>query len=177
MSGHPGCQLKSPLLWSEVKWNEVKVAQLCLTLCDSIDCIVHGILQARILDWAAFPFSRRIFPTQESNPGLRHCGQILYQLSHKGSPRIREWVAYPCSRGSSQPGNQTRVSCIAGGFFANELAGKPLLWSSSLSWVRVPPTWQGWPGFQVTSKLCGQQGWQTASPHLGICVLLLPLSK
>ena len=31
------------------------------------------------------------FPTQGSNPGLPHCGQILYQLSHKGSPRILEW--------------------------------------------------------------------------------------
>ena len=36
-----------------------------------------------------------IFPTQGSNPGLSHCRQILYQLSHKGSPRILEWVAYP----------------------------------------------------------------------------------
>ena len=34
-----------------------------------------------------------IFPTQELNPGLPHCRQILYQLSHKGSPRILEWVA------------------------------------------------------------------------------------
>ena len=42
-----------------------------------------------------------IFPTQGSNPGLPHCRQILYQLSHKGSPRILEWVAYPFSRGSS----------------------------------------------------------------------------
>ena len=39
-----------------------------------------------------------IFPTQGSNPGLLHCRQILYQLSHKGSPRILEWVAYPFSR-------------------------------------------------------------------------------
>ena len=31
---------------------------LCPTLCDSMDCIVHGILQARILEWVAFPFSR-----------------------------------------------------------------------------------------------------------------------
>ena len=37
---------------------KVKVAQLCLTLCDPMDCIVHGILQARILEWVAFPFSR-----------------------------------------------------------------------------------------------------------------------
>ena len=32
-----------------------------------------------------------IFPTQGSNPGLFHCRWILYQLSHKGSPRILEW--------------------------------------------------------------------------------------
>ena len=60
-----------------------------------------------------------IFPTQGSNPGLLHCRWILYQLSHKGSPRILEWVAYPFSRGSSRPRNQTRVSCIAGRFFTN----------------------------------------------------------
>ena len=47
--------------------------------CAPIDCTGHGILQARILEWVAFPFSR----------------------------------------GSSQPRNQTRVSCIAGGFFTN----------------------------------------------------------
>ena len=48
-----------------------------------------------------------------------HCREILYQLSHKGSPRILEWVAYPFSRGSSWPMNWTGVSCIAGGFFTN----------------------------------------------------------
>ena len=58
-----------------------------------------------------------IFPTQGSNPGLLHCRRILYQLSHQGSPRILEWVAYPFSRGSSQPRNRNGVSCIAGGFF------------------------------------------------------------
>ena len=60
-----------------------------------------------------------IFLTQWLNPGLPYCRQILYQLSQKGSPRILEWVAYPFSRGSSQPRNQTRVSSIAGGFFTN----------------------------------------------------------
>ena len=37
---------------------KVKVAQSCPTLCDPIDYTVHGILQARILEWAAVPFSR-----------------------------------------------------------------------------------------------------------------------
>ena len=38
---------------------KVKVSQSCLTLCDTMDYRVHGILQARILEWVAFPFSRR----------------------------------------------------------------------------------------------------------------------
>ena len=113
--------LNSPI-WGRLK---VKVAQACLTVCDPMDCIVHGILQARILEWVAFPFSRDlpnpgikprsptlqvdslpaepqrkpkntrvgslsllqwIFLTQESNWGLLHCRQILYQLSYQGSP-------------------------------------------------------------------------------------------
>ena len=60
-----------------------------------------------------------IFPTQGSNPGFPHCRRMLYQLSHKVSPRILEWVAYPFCRGSSWARNQTGVSCIAGGFFTN----------------------------------------------------------
>ena len=62
---------------------------------------------------------QRIFPTEGLNPGLPHYRQILYQLSHKGSPRMLELVTYPFSSGSSRPRNQTRVSCIAGGFFTN----------------------------------------------------------
>ena len=57
----------------------VKVAQSCPTLCNSLDYTVHGILQARILEWVAFPFSR----------------------------------------GSSQPRDRTQVSHIAGGFFTS----------------------------------------------------------
>ena len=60
-----------------------------------------------------------IFPTQGLNPSLPHCRQILYQLSHKRTPRTLEWVAYPFSRGSFPPRNWTGVSCIVGGFFTN----------------------------------------------------------
>ena len=58
---------------------KVKVAQLCPTICNPMDYTVHGILQARILEWVAFPFSR----------------------------------------GSSQPRDQTQVSHIAGRFFTS----------------------------------------------------------
>ena len=68
---------------------------------------------------------QRIFLTEGLNPGLPACRRILYQLSHKGNPRILEWVANPFSSRSSQPRNQTRLSCIAGRFFTNRLSGKP----------------------------------------------------
>ena len=99
------------------------VAQSCLTLCYPLDCSppgssVHGDSPGKNTDWSVFPCPPQgIFPTQWLNPGLSHCPQILYQLSNQGSPRILEWVAYPFSRGYSQPRNQTGVSCIASGFF------------------------------------------------------------
>ena len=60
-----------------------------------------------------------IFLIQGSNPSLLHCRWILYHLSHQGSPRILEWVAYPSSKGSSQPKNRMGVSCITDGFFTS----------------------------------------------------------
>ena len=60
-----------------------------------------------------------ILPTQGSNPGLPHCRRF-YQLSHKGSPRILEWVAYPFSSRSSLPRNLTGVPALqVDGFFTN----------------------------------------------------------
>ena len=151
-------------------------SQLCLTLCNHLDCSppgysVHGIPQTRMLEWVVMSFSRGssqtrdrtqvsyiasdslpseppgkpalelkseseshsvlcnslqprglhhpwnspgqntgvgsisllqgIFSTRGSHPSLLHCRQILYQLSHQGSPRVLEWVGYPFSRASS----------------------------------------------------------------------------
>ena len=86
-----------------MKWSEVKVAQSCLTLCDPMDCIVHGILQARILEWVAFPFSR----------------------------------------GSSQPWDQTQVSCILGRFFTSWATRKAIMdWSDlAAGAARRLPRW------------------------------------
>ena len=69
------------------------VAQSCPPLCDPMNCSlpdssVHGILQARILveRGGCHSLLQGIFPTQGLNPGLLHCKQILYRLSHQGSP-------------------------------------------------------------------------------------------
>ena len=68
----------------------MKVTQSCPTLCEPMDYTVHGILQARVLEWVAFPFSTGSSQPQGSNPRLVHCGWILFQLSHKGSPGLLE---------------------------------------------------------------------------------------
>ena len=72
---------------------KVLVAQSCPTLCDPMDCSppgswVHGILQARILEWVAISFLQGIFLAQGSSPGFLHCRQTLYLLSHQGSPML-----------------------------------------------------------------------------------------
>ena len=105
-------------------------AALCLvaesrqTLCDPMNCSlagssVHGDSPGKNTGVGCHALLHGIFTTQGSNPGLLHYRWILYCLSYQGSPRILEWVAYPFSRGSSQPRNWTRVSCIAGGFFTS----------------------------------------------------------
>jgi len=63
----------------------VKVTQSCLTLCDTMDYTVHGILQARKLEWVAFPFSRASSQPRDRTQ-VSHCPRILYQLNHKGNP-------------------------------------------------------------------------------------------
>ena len=54
----------------------------------SLEHSVRGILQARILEWVAFPFSKGTFLAQRANLGLLHCRQILYHLSHQESPQL-----------------------------------------------------------------------------------------
>ena len=94
------------------KWNLLSHVQLC----NAMDYTVHGILQVRILEWVAFPFSR----------------------------------------GSSQPRDQTQVSHIAGGFFTSWATGKPMttgvgayLFSRGSSWPRNQT--KGSPALQVDS--------------------------
>ena len=96
---------------------KLKVTQLSPTLCDPVDYTVHGNCPGQNTGVGNLSLLQGIFQTQGSNPGLLHCRQILYHLSHKGSPRILEWVAYPFFRGSSRPRNWIGVFCTAGRFF------------------------------------------------------------
>ena len=98
---------------------KVKVVQSCPTLCDPMDYkTVHGILQAKILESVAFPFSRGSSQSRDQTQGSHIAGRC-FTIEPQVDPGMLEWVAYPFSSGSSQPRNRTRVSYIAGGFFPN----------------------------------------------------------
>ena len=79
--------------------------------CDPMDCSppgssVHGILQARILEWRAIPFSRGVFLTQGSNSGLLRCRQILYYLSHQGRWEVSFSFSTSSEEEAREKGNQ-----------------------------------------------------------------------
>ena len=104
-----------------------------------MDSTVHGILWVRILERVAVPFSRGIFPTQGSNPGLPHCRWILYQLSPPGKPKNIGVGSLSLLQGIFLTQGSNWVSCIAGGFFTN--------WAirEALAFRAHPPSWvKGW---------------------------------
>ena len=104
---------------------KVKVAQLCPTLCDPMDYTVHSNSPGQNTGVASLSFLQGIFLTQGSNSGLLHCGWILYQLSHKGSPRILEWVAYPPAD-LPNPGIKPGSPALQADSLPTELSGKPM---------------------------------------------------
>ena len=91
------------------------VAQSCPTLCDPVDCgpsgsSVLGLLQARIPEWVAIPFSGDL-PTQGLKPGLPHCRQILCRLSPREVPGAEGMVMKERNRDCLSPGTLRRATC------------------------------------------------------------------
>jgi len=117
-----------------------------------MDYTIHGILQARILEWVAVPFSRG--SSQPRDPTQVSCiaGRLFTSWATREAQEY--WrVAYSCSSGSSWPRNLTRVSCIAGGFFTS-WATKEALFLLMLGkiegnnrgrdgWMASPTQWTG----------------------------------
>ena len=119
------------------------VTQLCPTLREPVDCSppgssVHGDSPDKNTGGGGHALLQGIFPTQGQNPGLPHCRWILYQLSHKGSPRILKWVACPFSRGSSDPAIEPVSPVLQTDSLPAELPGKRMLWKSgSQIWLII----------------------------------------
>ena len=77
------------ILWS----SEMKVVQLCLTLWNPMDYPVHGILQARILEWVAFPFSRGSLQPRDQTQFFRTAGgSFTSWVKREGSSCIQLYL-------------------------------------------------------------------------------------
>ena len=91
---------------------KVKVVQSSPTLCDPMDYTVHGILQARTLEWVAFPFSRG--SSQSRSPALQVDSLPAEQ---QGKPKNTGVGSLSLLQRIFLTKDSTCVSCIAGGFF------------------------------------------------------------
>ena len=116
----------------KVSWSEVKVAQLCPTLCDPMDYTVYGILQARILESVVIPFSSGFSQPKDWTQVSCIAGGFFNSWATREAQELLEWVAHPFSSGPFQPRKRTRVSCTAGGFFTN--------WATRGALGILPPT-------------------------------------
>ena len=106
-----------------------KLHQSYPTLCDPMDCSPQAPLSwdspGKNTGVGYYALLQGIFPTQGLNPGLPHCRQILYQLSHKGNPRILEWVAYTFAVDLPNPGIELGSSALQADSLPTELSGQP----------------------------------------------------
>ena len=93
--------------------------------CSPPGSTVHGDSSGKNTGVGCYALLQGTVPIQGSNPDLPHCWQILYHLSHQGSPRILEWLAYPFSKESSQTRNWTRSPALQADSLPAELLGKP----------------------------------------------------
>ena len=84
---------------------KVKVSQSYLTIWDPINACSPWNFPSQNIGVGRLSLLQGIFPNQRLNPALPHCRQILWQLNHKGSPRILEWVACPSFSRFFQPQN------------------------------------------------------------------------
>ena len=104
---------------------EVKVTQSYLTLRNPMDYTVLGIpgIPGLKTGMNTLSFLQWIFPTQGLSPGLLHCRWIIYQLSHKGSPRILEPIPSPADL--PNPGIRSGSPALQVHSLPTELSGKP----------------------------------------------------
>ena len=94
---------------------------------------VHGILQARILEWVDFPFSRWSFEPRDQTQVSCTADRFFTSWATR-KPKNTDWVACPFSSRSSRPRDQSGVSCIAGRFFTN-WAIKEATWNACFDYI------------------------------------------
>ena len=113
-----------PLLIN-MKRSEVKVTQSGLTLCDPMDYIVHEILQARILEWVAFPFFRGSSQCRDRTQVSHVAGRFFTRGATKEAKEYWSGWPIPASAQLSYPGIKPVSPALQADSLPTELSGKP----------------------------------------------------
>ena len=105
--------------------SEMKVTQPCPTLCDSMDYIVHEILQARILEWVAFPFFRGSSQCRDRTQVSHVAGRFFTRGATKEAKEYWSGWPIPASAQLSYPGIKPVSPALQADSLPTELSGKP----------------------------------------------------
>ena len=110
--------------------SESEVAQSCLTPSDPMDCSppgpsIHGIFQARVLEWSAIAFSAKLLQLCPILCDTMNCSLSAFSIHGILQARILEWVAMPSPGDLPNPGIEPRSPALQADSLPLEPQGKP----------------------------------------------------
>ena len=105
---------------------KVKITQLCLILCDLMDYAVHRILQARIMEWVAIPFSRGSSQPRDQTPVSHLAGGFFTESQRKPKNPGVSSLSLLQRTFPTQESNKLRSPALQVDSLPIELSGKPL---------------------------------------------------
>ena len=151
----------------DLNWSEVKVIQSHLTLCDPMDYIVHGILQARILEWIAFLFSMGSSQPRDRTQVSRIAGGFFTIWATREAQEYWSGQPIPSPADLPDPGIEPGSPALQEDTLPTDLSGRPLndlsvmkrevlpWWSVSIDAFSRPHAvtawcWSAWPATALT---------------------------
>ena len=117
--------VKTLIFRSNLNFLKVKVTQLCLTLCDPMDYTVQGILQARILEQVAFPFSRWSSQPRDRTQISLIAGRFFISWATRKAQEYWSRQPIPSLADLLNPGIKSESPALQVDSLPTELSGKP----------------------------------------------------
>ena len=113
---------------------KVKVTQSCPTLCDPMDYIVHGIFQARILEWVVFSLLRGSSQPRDLTQVSHIAGRFFYSWGTREAKEYWSGLPIPSPEDLPHPGIEPGSPALQVDSLPTELSGKPVFFFFFLTW-------------------------------------------
>ena len=131
-------------------WDAVKVSQLCPTLCDPTDYTGHGVLQARTLEWVAFPFSRGSSQPRHRTQVSHIAGWFFTSWATREAQEYWSRLPIPSPGDLPDPGIEPGSPALQAYSLPTELSGKPRRWRASWNFSY---TWRWWNAHSLSLEV------------------------